>query len=59
MVTETMVAALAVICLALMVWLAIPVCPTEDSSNCLWDAQTQGNGRGQSFIDVGGYLIRL
>ena len=25
-------------------------CPTEDSTNCYWDAQTQGNGEGQSFI---------
>lgn len=24
-------------------------CPTEDTSNCSWDAKRQGNGRGQSF----------
>lgn len=59
MVTETMVAALAVICLAVMVWLAVPACPTEDSNNCYWDARTQGNGQGRSFIDLGGFLIRL
>jgi hypothetical protein len=27
-----------------------PPCPTEDSVGCTWDAQTQGNGRGDSFI---------
>lgn len=25
-------------------------CPTEDSTNCYWDAGTRGNGEGQSFI---------
>lgn len=24
-------------------------CPTEDSTNCYWDATTQGNGAGTSF----------
>lgn len=31
---------------------AIP-CPTEDSCNCKWDAQVQGNGEGRSFICIG------
>lgn len=34
-------------------------CLQEDSRNCLWDAQAQGNGRGQSFIDVAGGTIRF
>lgn len=59
MITETTLIALAAACLALMFWLAVPACPTEDSNNCYWDAQTQGNGRGQSFIDIGGHLIRF
>lgn len=29
-----------------------PACPTEDSAGCGWNAQTQGNGRGQSFIAI-------
>lgn len=29
-------------------------CVTEDSANCRWDAEIQGNGSGRSFIDVGG-----
>lgn len=29
-------------------------CPTEDSTNCYYDAQTAGNGQGQSFIDIAG-----
>jgi hypothetical protein len=33
---------------------AIPVCSTEESTNCFWDATNSGNGSGQSFIDVDG-----
>lgn len=29
-------------------------CATEDSTNCVWDARVQGNGQGNSFVDVGG-----
>lgn len=32
----------------------LPACQTEDSTNCKWDADTQGNGIGQSFIDIEG-----
>lgn len=28
----------------------LPPCKTEDSTECFWDAQTMGNGTGQSFI---------
>lgn len=28
-------------------------CPTEDSTNCRYDAATMGNGLGSSFIAVG------
>lgn len=28
----------------------LPACPTEDSVGCRWDASTQGNGMGRSFI---------
>jgi hypothetical protein len=35
------------------------LCPTEDSANCVWLAFAQGNGRGMSFIDLGGNLIPL
>lgn len=28
----------------------LPPCATEDSTQCYWDAQTMGNGRGRSFI---------
>ena len=34
-------------------------CPTEDSANCVWDATIQGNGHGQSFIDIGGTAYTL
>lgn len=31
-----------------------PLCETEDASDCVWDAQVQGNGVAQSFVDVAG-----
>lgn len=34
-----------------------PACPTEDSAGCGWNAQTQGNGRGKSFIAITDTLI--
>lgn len=32
----------------------LPSCATEDSTNCVWNADTQGNGQGRSFIDLDG-----
>lgn len=29
-------------------------CEFEDSTNCIWNAQEQGNGTGQSFVDIDG-----
>lgn len=29
---------------------AMPQCQYEDGSWCRWDAQTQGNGEGDSFV---------
>lgn len=29
-------------------------CEFEDSTNCVWNAQEQGNGIGESFVDVNG-----
>lgn len=26
------------------------LCPTEDSVGCVWNAETQGNGEGRSFL---------
>lgn len=34
----------------------IPTCATEDSDNCIWDAQRSGNGAGKSFISLDGVL---
>lgn len=34
-----------------------PPCPTEDSSFCGWNAATQGNGTGASFIALWGNAI--
>lgn len=34
-------------------------CPTEDARNCYWDAQTQGNGTGQDFVDLFGIAFHL
>jgi hypothetical protein len=27
-------------------------CPTEDSTDCYWDADTMGNGRGNDLVTV-------
>jgi hypothetical protein len=32
----------------------LPDCPTEDSDDCAWHAERQGNGGGTSFITIGG-----
>jgi hypothetical protein len=36
----------------------LPACAYEDSSNCIWNAQAQGNGQGQSFIEWEGRIWR-
>lgn len=33
---------------------SLPPCATEDSTACYWNAETMGNGRGDSFIADGG-----
>ena len=32
-------------------------CPTEDSTACAWDASSQGNHIGQSFVALSGRTI--
>ena len=34
-------------------------CEFEDSQNCFWDAQLQGNGIGESFIDIEGETLYI
>lgn len=34
----------------------LPPCGTEDSSNCIWDAEKYGNGEGKSFIEYEGSI---
>ena len=34
--------------------LSLPPCPTEDSSDCYWDAAKMGNGQGVSFVNING-----
>ena len=31
----------------------LPPCPYEDSGSCAWDADTRGNGYGNSFVVIG------
>ena len=45
--------------LALILSLILPACEYEDSDNCYWNAQAQGNGAGQSFVTVAGYRIEV
>lgn len=40
--------------LIIAVLLGFPPCAAEDSTNCVWDAAQQGNGRGSSFVDIDG-----
>lgn len=37
----------------------LPVCPTEDSNECYWDATIQGNGLGTSFVNYDGVTTYL
>lgn len=30
----------------------LPACPTEDSENCYWDAQTMGNEQGEDVVTI-------
>lgn len=41
------------------VWQTLPDCPTEDSDDCYWDAQTMGNGQGRSFYVIAGAVTYL
>ena len=34
-------------------------CEFEDSTNCIWNAQEQGNGIGQSFVDIDGEIFYI
>ena len=44
-------------CLAALLWpmFAQLPCPTEDSTNCTWYADIQGNGKGQSFTSFAAF----
>lgn len=37
----------------------LPPCPTEDSTNCFWDATVNGNGMGQSFFEYDGITVLI
>ena len=37
----------------------LPACPTEDSDMCAWDAATQGDGTGTSFVSLFGTAYYL
>ena len=34
-------------------------CPTEDSDLCYWDASTQGNGQGTSYVSILNHTIPI
>lgn len=38
---------------------SLPACVTEDSDNCYWDADVQGNGIGASFYTLNGVTTYL
>lgn len=37
--------------------LLLPPCATEDANNCHWDATTNGNGQGSSFVVLNNHVI--
>lgn len=37
---------------------SLPPCATEDATDCAWDAATQGNGEGTSFVNYEGVTYR-
>lgn len=41
------------IALIVAIILGLPLCATEDSTQCVWSATIQGNGEGHSFVDTG------
>lgn len=45
--------------LLMVLALLLPSCPTEDSSNCHWNAAEQGNGVGHSFVNFAGITWSL
>lgn len=36
----------------------LPPCATEDANNCSWNASTQGNGQGSSFVVLNGTVLQ-
>ena len=34
-------------------------CQSEDSTDCYWNAQERGNGRGRSFVNIDGAVFYL
>lgn len=45
--------------LSLIFSLFMSPCEFEDSTNCYWAANVQGNGSGESFIDIMGTALYL
>lgn len=39
--------------------LVFGICPTEDSTTCVWDAANHGNGIGVSFLSLGELTVPL
>jgi hypothetical protein len=37
----------------------LPACVEEDSRNCIWNATTEGNGEGVTFVDIEGTAYYL
>ena len=37
--------------------MAFPFCEFEDSQNCFWFAPMQGNGKGDSFVNLMGHIL--
>lgn len=58
MIRDLVIAALALAAIVVPV-ATVPECAHEGSQQtvCVWDAQTRGNGEGQSFVKVGNVYV--
>lgn len=55
LILSIIVAILAAMMLVMAPWMR--ACEAEDSISCTWNAQEQGNGEGQSFVNWYGVII--
>ena len=51
-ITERVIMSQVIQVLFAFLFALLPGCPTEDSTNCKWDAVNMGNGNGYDFVTI-------